>query len=367
MSLLPVYIFSSDDPFLKAEKSRDIIRRARQELPEAEFMIFTASDFSSGAQANLMRLENELIDPGLFGVDRIIKIYLNQLNATALQVLQLVAKRHRQGVVCVIEMDRFTASYAKVKSANSQFVDDISKLKGESKTKAVFANLNLIGAHISIDYPPEGSAFSQWLINQASKHGLTLSRETLEYLSLTCEGNLVVADQFFELVKSTTNENPVSIKTASDYLSSNSRFSGFEFAEAALNPSQSIRALNILYSLGQSSASLASALPLIISNCDKVLSAVQAVRDDKSLLGGRATFNQKMSFFRPYRITALSTMDAIIFAAAHMPNDLYTYLCEELARASECYQTFNNTMAMIHMQNFAIRAQQPYITQFREL
>lgn len=367
MSLLPVYIFSSDDPFLKAEKSRDIITIARKELPEAEFMIFTASDFSSGAQANLSRLENELIDPGLFGGDRIIKIYLNQLNATALQVLQLIAKRHRPGVVCVVEMDRFTASYAKSKASGNSFVDDISKLKGESRTKAVFANLNLIGAHISIDYPPEGKAFSQWLLNQAAKYGLTLTKDTLDYLTLTCEGNLVVADQFFELIKSTTRETTVSVKTASDYLSSNSRFSGFEFAEAALSPSQSVRALNILSSLAQSSANLSSVLPLVISNCDKVLSAIQAVRDDKTLLVGRANFNQKMSFFRPYRITSLSTMDAIIFAATRMPEDLYAYLSDELAKASACLQTFNNTMAMIHMQNFAVRAQLPAITSFREL
>ncbi|MBP5243318.1 MAG: hypothetical protein J6Z28_01195, partial [Succinivibrio sp.] len=103
MALAPVYVISSDEPFLKNEKSSMLIQMARKELPDAEFMLFTNNDFSSGATANLARLENELIDPGLFGGDRIIKIYLDSINSTTVQVLQLLAKRSRPGVVTVVE------------------------------------------------------------------------------------------------------------------------------------------------------------------------------------------------------------------------------------------------------------------------
>ncbi len=106
MALAPVYVISSDEPFLKNEKSSMLIQMARKELPEAEFMLFTNNDFSSGATANLARLENELIDPGLFGGDRIIKIYLDSINSTTVQVLQLLAKRSRPGVVTVVEIPR---------------------------------------------------------------------------------------------------------------------------------------------------------------------------------------------------------------------------------------------------------------------
>ena len=38
MSLAPVYVFSSDDPFLKNERSKAVIAQARQELPQAELL-----------------------------------------------------------------------------------------------------------------------------------------------------------------------------------------------------------------------------------------------------------------------------------------------------------------------------------------
>lgn len=112
MSLAPVYVFSSDDP-LKNERSKAVIAQARQELPQAEFMLFTSSDLTSGSVANLARLENELIDPGLFGGDRIIKILLKWFKLIAVQVLQLLAMRSRPGVVTVVEIGRINSALPK--------------------------------------------------------------------------------------------------------------------------------------------------------------------------------------------------------------------------------------------------------------
>ena len=150
MSLAPVYVFSSDDPFLKNERSKAVIFQARQELPQAEFMLFTSSDLTSGSVANLARLENELIDPGLFGGDRIIKIYLNDLNSIAVQVLQLLAMRSRPGVVTVVEIGRINSALAKTAAGNS-LKDDFGKTKSiDGKAKIVIANLKFIGAQIEV-------------------------------------------------------------------------------------------------------------------------------------------------------------------------------------------------------------------------
>ncbi|MDY5994092.1 MAG: hypothetical protein SPJ14_02535 [Succinivibrio sp.] len=355
MSLAPVYVFSSDDPFLKNERSKAVIAQARQELPQAEFMLFTSSDLTSGSVANLARLENELIDPGLFGGDRIIKIYLNDLNSIAVQVLQLLAMRSRPGVVTVVEIGRINSALAKTAAGNS-LKDDFGKTKSiDGKAKIVIANLKFIGAQIEVMYPPEGDKFSMWIRNHArNKFSLSVQDDALEFLSLSCEGNLVAVDQFFELVKITTSSNVVTLQLASDYISGNSRYTGFEFAEAAvLGGKNSIRALNILSSLTQTS-SLSQVLPLVIGNFDRLLYAIGLLRGHSELLTGRVNYKDKMMFFKPLRISALSTMDATTFAAKNMPQDFYDYLVSELALASKAYQAFNNDEALMHLQNMAV-------------
>ena len=61
-----------------------------------------------------------------------------------------------------------------------------------------------------------------------------------------------------------------------------------------------------------------------------------------------------MMFFKPLRISALTTMDAATFAAKNMPQDFYDYLVSELALASKVYQAFNNDEALMHLQNMAV-------------
>lgn len=355
MSLAPVYIFSSDDPFLKNERSKAVILQARKELPQAEFMLFTSSDLTSGSVANLVRLENELIDPGLFGGDRIIKIYLNDLNTIAVQVLQLLAMRSRPGVVTVVEMGRINSVVAKTPAGTSLQDDLSSKRSVDGKAKTVIANLKFIGAQIEVLYPPEGAKFSQWVSNHArNKFGLSVENDALDFLSLSCEGNLVAVDQFFELVKITTQSNVVTLKIASDYISGNSRYTGFEFAEAAvLGGRNSTRALNILSSLVQTS-SVSQVLPLVIGNFDRLLYAISLLKNRQELLNGRVSYKDRMIFFKPLRISSISTMDAATFAAKNMPQDFYNYLVNELALASQAYQAFNNDEAVMHLQNMAV-------------
>lgn len=368
MSLAPVYIFSSDDPFLKNERSKAVIVQARQELPQAEFMLFTSSDLTSGSAANLARLENELIDPGLFGGDRIIKIYLNDLNTVAVQVLQLLAVRSRPGVVSVVEIGRINSTLAKTPAAN-KLKDDLSdKRSVDGKAKAVIANLKFIGSQIEILYPPEGPKFSQWIRNLAgNKFGLSVKDDALEFLSLSCEGNLVSVDQFFELVKTTSQTREITLQLASEYISGNSRYTGFEFAESAvLAGKNSIRALNILSSLTQT-GSLAQVLPLVIGSFDRLLNAISLLREHSELLTGRVNYKDRMIFFKPLRISAISTMDAAVFAAKNMPQDYYDYLVKELSLASKAYQAFNNDEALMHLQNMAVSTCNQKVRNLRSL
>src|SRR5574344_1960578 len=338
MSLAPVYVFCSDDPFLKSDRSSAILKQARNELPEAGFLIFTNDDFSSGSKANLSRLENELIDPGLFGGDRIIKIYLNALNAIALQVLQLLAKRSRPGVVCIVELPRIVKSLVPAKA--EPYKEDL-KATGDAKAKHIFAFLKDIGSVIEILYAPTGRDFTQWIVQRAKHYGFNIQNDAADFLTLSCEGNLVAVDQFYQLIKLSSDTNDISLELASSFLSSNSRYSGFEFAEAVLAP-DTMRALNILYSV-----------------CE--------THKNPKMMSGSVDFREKANFFRSLYISVPSAQDAVLKAARKMPQDFFDYLESELARASKAIQYFDESTAYQCLQNMAVSVANTSVRELKEL
>ena len=58
--LAPVYIISSDDPFLKKERSDALVRQARASLNEPVLMVFTQQDFGTSCKSNLTSRNQEL-------------------------------------------------------------------------------------------------------------------------------------------------------------------------------------------------------------------------------------------------------------------------------------------------------------------
>lgn len=363
MSLAPVYVFCSDDPFLKSDRSGAILQQARKELPEAGLLIFTNDDFSTGSKANLARLENELIDPGLFGGDRIIKIYLNALNSTAIQVLQLLAKRPRPGVVCIVELPRIVKSLVPAKA--EPYTED---LKGTTDTKAkhIFAFLKNIGSIIEILYAPVGREFTQWICQRARFYGFNIQNDAADFLTLSCEGNLVAVDQFYQLIKLSSDTNEISLDLASKFLSSNSRYSGFEFAEAVLAP-DTMRALNILYSVCQTNANISSVVSMIVSNFDRVLAAVSATQMNSKMMRGTVDFREKANFFRSLYISVPSAQDAVLKAARKMPKDFFDYLESELSRAAKALQYFDESTAYQCLQNMAVSVANTCVRDLKEL
>lgn len=366
MALAPVYIFSSDDPFLKKEQCDIILAKAKQELPQADFLLFTAADFGTAGKANLSRLEGELIDPGLFGGDRIIKIYLDKLNAIALQVLHLLAYRSRPGVVVVVELSRINKSL--INQPPKPCEPELKAKGADGKAKEVFSYLANIHAQVSVLYPPSGPEFTNWIVNQANlpKYKLQLERDALDYLTLSCDGNLVAVDQFFEIVKMSTKENKVTLDLAKEYLTQSSRYSPYEFIEAVLAPNSS-RALNVLNALSTTESNKTSLYQSIAFAFDDVLKAIKDTRKNKEILGARVSYQTKAQYFRAYKIAIPSTIDYIIFAARNMPEQFLDYLVSELAKVSIALQQFDNSKALISLQNMAVSVQYSAIQNFVEL
>ena len=363
MAVAPVYIFSSDDPFLKNEQSGMVIASARAELPEAEFLIFTNDDFSSGATANLARLENELMDPGLFGGDRIIKIYLSGPNATAFQVLMLIARRLRPGVVIVIDMPRIKKTLIPAKAESYK-----DKLSGgiDTRIKHAFAFLMDVGARIEVLYPPTGNKFYDFIVKRAARYSLRIDDDALSYLALACEGNLNAVDQFFAVMRMSFNDSTISFEMAKSYMSSSSRYSGYEFAEAVLAPN-TIRALNILSSLKQTSKASSQIISQVISNFDRVLKAVADGRIDPDSVKGGFASQIRRSFFASHGIVSLTTQDVITYAVTKLPEDFFCYLTEELAKAARAMQVFDEDTAINCLENMAVSVSNPTVRSLKEL
>ena len=322
-----IYILSSDEPLLKNDLSKNILDKAHQLLPEAPLLLFTQSDFASSGKANLRALETELLDPGLFGGDRIIKIYLSDLNNIAIEVLYLLATRMRSGIVVIVDLPRILSSLNKVKAEKF----DLNQKKAKTLTaEKVFAYLKYVQAEITIAYPPEGRQLYQWVNQRAYKYNLSLMPESCEYFSKACEGNLTLIDQTLQILALNPKTSSVGLDEAVAILDADSRFQNLELAEAVLN-GDGARALLVLNSTIQAINNPESLLLSQLQALDRLFTAVAALkREPRSM----SSYMDKVKFFAPFSIKSPKTMDAVIKAAYNMPEHLFNYLIDKFAHAS---------------------------------
>ena len=332
-SIAPVSILSSDDPLLKNERSAMLIEQARRQMPDAEFMIFTSSDFQSTGDANLSVLENELIDPGLFGGDRIIKIYLSDLNKTAAQVLMLIAQRIRPGILVIIDLPRIQRSYEKL--APKPFTP-VKNASIKILTESAVSFIKGIGGSLEIMYPPAGEELIQFILKRAASLKLRCDRNNAQYIAACLEGNLVSLVQALQLIAFTAPNAELTPELLDKIMIQDSRFSGFEVAQAVLE-GNCIRALNALNSFCQASYSPVESLGQVISQLDSALSAIPNV---KSAHLERMDARTIYAFFLKLNIKTLPMQKALQKAALSMPPQLYDFLCHELARASRYLSSF---------------------------
>ena len=152
---VPVFILSSDDPLLKNDRSSEIYHSYKEKHPDSEYLLFTYSDFASSGQSNLAVLENELIDGGLFTSNKVIKIYLKDIDKTAADVLMLLAKyisKQRDDLQIIIDLPRIAASFNKVSA--KPFAEESKKnRKADLRVKDAISYLKNQNAVLEIMYP----------------------------------------------------------------------------------------------------------------------------------------------------------------------------------------------------------------------
>lgn len=364
MSQINIFLISSDDPLLKNERSSELVSMARAQLPYAHLMLFTHSDFQSTGNANLSALENELMDQGLFSfsddsvdesvkkefsTDRILKIYLKDLDRTAAQVLHLIAQRitKRTGIYVIVDLPRVAAKFAKLKPKDVQ-----PKLKagaGDTMVNQALSEIYSLGAKLELLYPPENDDLRRWVGNRASLYQLPMERDAVLFMANASEGNLTAIDQTMQILKLTVKGRAVSVDDINATMTQDSRFSGFELPEAIFN-AQSERALNILSSVCSDHSSMTESLGFIIANLDQTLLAIADAKKE-NIARLKRNSAEYVKFFASHRIPNFRTQNAVLNASANMGQNFFDYITAELAKASRYYSTFRNNEAFHCLQN----------------
>lgn len=343
-----VFVLSSDAALLKQDRTDDIIQSARAQYPDAVLMIFTDTDFRTGGAVNLTPLENELMDPGLFGGDRILKIYLKDLDKVAIEVLLTLARYLRPGVTAIVDLPRITAAIAK--TAPRQLPQELRKKKQCSKNDAI-AYIKGAGGSVELFYPPDSQNLSRWIAERAQrKHGLMISPAACEYLASLNEGNLSTLDQSLALMAMSGFQGRAELEDVAAYFVQDSRFSAFELADALIG-GDGIRALNILNAIAQApSGGLASQLPVVISRLDLYLGVVMQLREKRV-----RSEREGMPIFTAARLNAfVKAKTACLKAASQMPEHLLTFLRSSLMQCAFLHSRFKNEQALLLLQTMAI-------------
>lgn len=339
----PIYLLSSDEPLLKLDRADELLAEARSQLPDADFLIFTDVDFKAGAQVNLVRLENELRDPGLFGGDRIIKLYFKDYDNTAAQVLQCIARYYRPGIFIIVDLPRIKSSFARLQPKPLP-----EKKSGRVDLKnAAISYVKYLGASLEIMYPPGGAELQQFVAGRCARYGFRIAPETSRVLASLNEGNLTAIDGALKLMTLSQREGEITLDDLNRYFVQDSRFSAFELAEALIS-GDGVRALNILHSVfSAQSGGAAAQLPLVISRLDSCLNVIVQLKEGCSPSDSRA-------LMAAAAIVTSSMQAAVTKAARNMPPQLLYFLIRALKDCALLHSHFRMEEAVALLQTMAV-------------
>lgn len=373
-----INVICSDDPQLKKEAVEERLAYGRQLMPNAEFLLFTPSDFQSvGAGAKLKQLESEMSDPGLFGGERIIKINLNGLESMAIEVFKTIAANFRDMLFIVIEMPMIKSTYAKVKPVNPaplrRFLSFMPGTEGgnaiaaqkDKKHKAsrktargkdaqineALGYLKWLNADIVLLYPPEGPQLKTWIVQRAQKYGLGLEPAAVELIANCADNNLLLIDQSLHVMSLTYPKSRLSVDIVDTYFAQDARYTGFELP-LNLMLGDSLKALNILNSFYSGLPSeLQNGLLRLIRNTDE---AIKNLYEAKKMKVERMSYEDQRTFFIAHNVRLRNMQDAYRKALREWNFEMMRQATLCLSEASCALSCFDNEGAYRAMQRLAL-------------
>ena len=305
-------------------------------------------------------------DPGLFGGDRIIKIILKDLDATAVELFKLIAGSFRPGLFIVIDLPRVTKATINVKpvdptplkhilsfapgSSGAALLEGKDKAKGKSKRtpsletrkKEAVGYMLAVGAKFLPMYPPEGDELRNWIGARGHKYGVTIDANAIDYIARACDNNLLIIDhslQLMEMMREGNSANAtLSLEDAEVYFTQDSRYTGFELPVAIFS-TDSLKALNIISSFCSGEGmNKTAAVSLLISRMDE---SINAVYQGKKEGIHQADYNKRMAFFMANNIRVIPSQEAHLKAIRSMPDEMLDFLNLCLTEASEAFSHFD--------------------------
>lgn len=370
-----VYVVCSDDPLLKLERTSALIAQGRSKLPDADFLLYTFSDLQGFGGANLQSIENEMSDPGLFGGDRIIKVNLKDLDATAIELFKLVAASYRPGLFIILELPRINTVYTKVDALDptplkhilsfDPNVDPTPKKNAkkpkrqtslETRKKEAMGYLKGMGAHIEVLYAPEGAELKRWIVARGRQYRLNIAPHVVEFIAQSCDNNLLTIDHSLQLMELLHSDQSGSIseltmEEVETYFTQDARYNGFELPQAILS-GDSLKALNVISSFcsGQE-MNMQAALSLLIGRMDESLTSV-ALGKEKNI--ARAQYRDQNIFFISRNVKVKASQEALLKAIREMPDGLLHFLSQCLSEASIALSRFDAEGALRALQRMAL-------------
>lgn len=389
-----VHVICSDDPLLKLELSQELIAQARSKYPDAEFILYTFSDFvSPGASTpNFQALENEMSDPGLFGGERIIKIILKDLDNTAVELFKLIAASYRPGLFIVVDLPRITAALAKAEAKDASSLRRImsflpgsegarlveeqeaqqngtgrktkaaakpkgkkASATGDAKKKEALGYIQSIGAKITVLYPPEGNQLKSWILERGRRYNLTINEDALDFIARSCDNNLMTINQSLQVMEllrdSTNNRSPLTLQEAETYFTQDARYSGFDLPIAVFAGDVN-RSLNIIasYCSGES-MNKQVAVGMLINRMEESVNAVYLGKRKKI---SNPKSGDTFAFFMSCNIKVPSAQEAHLKAIREMPDAMLNTINQFVAEASAAYSRFDTDGAYLALQRMCV-------------
>lgn len=347
-----IYIISSDEPLLKKEASDALLKQARKLYAKATFMIFNNLDFSSVGGTNLASLENELMDAGLFVEDKIIKIYLKDLDKTAVDVLTCIAKYYHDGLFIIIDLPRILASYKKVPAKSYTPEVKGKKRNIETLKKDAIAYIKALNGQIDIIYAPDENNLKQWIYEKALNYKLNLTNDAINFLAQSSEGNLTAIDQILMQISLSSFANgQIDSHILEQSFSQDARFYIFDFIEAFLEPNCT-KSLNILNAVCNGNGQ--NKLSTLITLINRLNECFDAICQGKELKLASLDSKSQLEFFNQYGFKLKKGQNLLLKAIVHLPEDNLYYLIKTLNKAALFIQDFDINSCFLTLQRLAV-------------
>lgn len=221
-NLRPLYVLTGDEPLAQRECLDALRATARREGHEERTSLSVERNF------NWQQINAFAQSMSLFASKRLLEISIasGKPGADGSKALQALAAQPMADTVVIILLP---------------------KLDRDGKNSSWFAALEQAGVSLALQEPP-AAQLSDWIAHRLALQQQQTDRETLEFLALQVEGNLLAADQEIQKLGLLYPPGMLSAAAVREAVLNVSRYDAFQLGEAVL-AGDTERTLHILRGL----------------------------------------------------------------------------------------------------------------------